>query len=122
MKSIILLNERIIDAIFSLRETMAKNQTSPDNDPEYINAISKWYYSEGSQIEITLCILEILCFFSWKTKINRDSYNLLRNVVKTLKSLKEGGTSDLKQLDNVEKSVLPQIKKIPPAGVIKDKT
>lgn len=122
MKSIILLNERIIDAIFSLRETMAKNQTSPDNDPEYINAISKWYYSEGNQIEITLCILEILCFFSWKTKINRDSYNLLRNVVKTLKSLKEGGTTDLKQLDNVEKSVLPQIKKIPPAGVIKNKT
>ena len=122
MKSIILLNERIIEAIFSLNETMVKNQKSPSFDPKYINAISKWYYSEGSQIEITLCILEILCFFSWKTKINRDSYNLLRNVVKTLKSLKEGGTSDLEQLDNVEKSVLPQIKKIPPAGVIKDKS
>jgi hypothetical protein len=121
MKSIILLNERIIESIFSLKETMVKNQETPSFDPEYINAISKWYYSEGSQIEITLCILEILCFFSWKTKINRESYNLLRNVVKTLKSLKEGGTSDLEQLDNVEKSVLPQIKKIPPAGVIKDK-
>jgi len=117
-KIIIQLNERIIAAIYSLRETMARNQRFPNLEPSFIESCSKWYREEGEQIKLTLRILKVLCLFSKEIKINKKTYQSTLSATKKLQKINKNGDNDYKKIDKDEKVVYKLLKDFPNNGII----
>ena len=117
-KTIIKLNERIVKSIFSLNEVMERNQKFPNLNPDFIKECSRWYYCEGDCIDLTLDFIGLLCHFSRSINVNKKAFNTLTDVAKVLKNTKKYEKIDYKEMDEIEKAVLPFIKDFPATGVI----
>ena len=117
-KTIIKLNERIVKSIFSLNEVMVKNQRFPNLNQDFIKECPRWYYCEGDNISLTLDLIGLLCHFSRSINANKKAFYTLTDVANTLKGIKKYEKFDFKEMDKIEKAVLPLIKDFPSTGVI----
>lgn len=117
-KTIIKLNERIVKSIFSLNEVMVKNQRFPNLNQDFIKECSRWYYCEGDNISLTLDLIGLLCHFSRSINANKKAFYILTDVANTLKGIKKYEKFDFKEMDKIEKAVLPLIKDFSSTGVI----
>ena len=117
-KTIIKLNERIVKSIFSLNEVMVKNQRVPNLNQDFIKECSRWYYCEGDSISLTLDLIGLLCHFSRSINANKKAFYTLTDVANILKGIKKYEKFDFKEMDKIEKAVLPLIKDFLSTGVI----